>query len=73
MRVLVTTPYGVDSLQGNTVSAKRIASLLNEEGLDAEVVSDGDDFSNTHYTRGKVLILSMSLFLKILKARYCFI
>jgi len=46
MRVLVTTPYGVDSLQGNTVSAKRIASLLNEEGLDAEVVSDGDDFSN---------------------------
>jgi len=47
MRVLVTTPYGVDSLQGNTVSAKRIASLLEEAGLESVVVSDGDDFSNT--------------------------
>ncbi len=46
MRVLVTTPYGIDSLQGNTITAKRIVSLLQESDLDAKVVSDGDDFSD---------------------------
>ena len=46
MRVLVTTPYGLDSLQGNTVSAKRIVSLLHEAGLDSEVVSDGSSFAD---------------------------
>jgi glycosyltransferase involved in cell wall biosynthesis len=42
MKVLVTTPYARDSLQGNTVTAKRVVSILLETGLDASVISNDD-------------------------------
>ena len=39
MKVLVTTPYEKNSLQGNTVTAKRVVSILLESGIDAAVLS----------------------------------
>lgn len=42
MKVLVTTPYARDSLQGNTVTAVRVVSILLEAGLDAAVISNDD-------------------------------
>ncbi len=39
MKVLVTTPYEKNSLQGNTVTAKREVSILLESGIDAAVLS----------------------------------
>ncbi len=42
MKVLVTTPYEKNSLQGNTVTALRIVAILSEAGFDAVVVSNGE-------------------------------
>ena len=42
MRCLIATPYSVDSLSGNSVSARRIAGLLQQKGIDATVVSSAE-------------------------------
>jgi glycosyltransferase involved in cell wall biosynthesis len=42
MKVIVTTPYARESLQGNTIAAKRLVSILRDAGLDASVVSKGE-------------------------------
>lgn len=42
MKILVTTPYERDSLQGNTVTAKRVVSILIEAGMDANLLSKGE-------------------------------
>lgn len=43
MKILVTTPYPVDSTRGNSVSARRIAGILKEIGHQAVVcLADGD-------------------------------
>ncbi len=39
MKVLVTTPYEKNSLQGNTVTAKRVVSILLDCGIDAAVLN----------------------------------
>ena len=46
MRILVTTPYERDSLQGNTVTAKRLVSIFSEAGLSAEIVAKGEKVSH---------------------------
>lgn len=45
MKVIVTTPYERSSLQGNTVTAMRMVSILKEAGLDAMMVCSGEDVS----------------------------
>lgn len=43
MKVLVTTPYEKNSLQGNTVTAKRVVSILQESGIESAVLSNDDE------------------------------
>jgi len=43
MKVIVTTPYGRDSLQGNTVTAQRVVSILEESGVDAMMLCMGEE------------------------------
>ncbi len=43
MKVIVTTPYGRDSLQGNTVTALRVISILEEAGVDAMMLCRGEE------------------------------
>jgi len=42
MKVTISSPYATDSLHGNTVSAIRIAGILEESGHVAEVIQSGD-------------------------------
>ncbi len=45
MKVLVTTPYERSSLQGNTVTAMRMVSILSEAGMDAEMLCKGEQIN----------------------------
>jgi len=47
MKILITTPYPIDSTRGNSVSARRIAGILRELGHDAEVKLAADATGDT--------------------------
>ncbi len=42
MKIVISSPYATDSLHGNTVSAMRIAGILEESGHFAQVIEAGD-------------------------------
>ena len=43
MKVIITTPYPIDSLNGNTVCAQRIAKMLEQEGIQVQVIEVGKE------------------------------
>lgn len=46
MQVVISSPYAIDSLHGNTVSAMRIAGILEESGHVVEVIESGDSIAD---------------------------
>ncbi len=42
MKVIISSPYATQSLHGNTISAMRIAGILEESGHDVEVIQSGN-------------------------------
>ena len=45
MKVVISSPYATDSLHGNTVSAMRIAGILEESGHQPELIQAGDSIT----------------------------